>query len=153
MEKRIEKIRIGKPIDVLPVMGKWKKCREEHFLAITLNSGHYILKIHHVTKGLVNRTLTHPRECFYHAILDYATAVVFIHNHPSGNENPSIEDDIVTRKLCMAGEILGIKVLDHIIITPRDSFYSYRTAEKIQDNYPAYELDQFIESIAAEDTP
>jgi DNA repair protein RadC len=148
-----ERIKIKKPIDVLPLMETWKKRREEHFLSVTLNGSHDIIKIHHITKGLVNRTLTHPRECFYHAILDYATAVVFIHNHPSGNENPSSEDDVITHKLCMAGEILGIKVLDHIIITPRDSFYSYRRAQQIQDNYSAYELDRFIESIAAEDAP
>jgi len=145
-----ENIRIVKPEDVLPVIRKWKKRREENFLTITLNNNHTIIKIHHITKGLVDRNLAHPRECFYHAILDYATGVIFIHNHPSGDVTPSHEDDDITHRLCMAGKLLGIKVLDHVIVTPQDKIYSYRKAGKIMDDYPVCELERFVESIAEE---
>jgi DNA repair protein RadC len=151
MERRIkQQIKIKNPTDIFPVMGKWKKRREENFLTVTLNGKHIILKIHHITKGLVNRTIAHPRECFFPAIRDFATAVIFVHNHPSGEANPSIEDDIVTEQLCMAGVIMGIHVLDHIIITPQNNFYSYRQSGKIKEDFSTYKKRRFIEELAAE---
>jgi len=65
--------------------------------------------------GLVNRTLVHPREVFTEAVRQRATAIVVAHNHPSGNLEPSMEDKDVTRRLRQAGDILGIKILDHLI--------------------------------------
>jgi len=94
-----QEIRILSPKDILNATQKWKKRREENFLAITLDGAHAIIKIHHITKGLLNRTIVHPRECFFPAIRDYCAAIAFVHNHPSNNEEPSMEDDIITNKL------------------------------------------------------
>ncbi len=67
--------------------------------------------------GLLNHSLVHPREVFADAITDRAAAIICVHNHPSGNPEPSQADIIVTKQLCEAGTILGIQLLDHIIIT------------------------------------
>lgn len=143
-------VKIRQPNDILPLVSTWSKRREENFLSITLNSAHIVIRIHHITKGLLNKTVTHPRECFYPVIRDYAAAVVFVHNHPSGNEEPSFEDDTITNRLCMAGNILGIHILDHIITTPQNNFYSYRKSGKLKDEFADYELSNFIGVLAAE---
>jgi len=89
----------------------------EYFFGITLNGAHQIIDIHTITKGLVNRTLVHPREVFRPVLLDNATAIIVAHNHPSGNLEPSREDKDITNRLKEAGDLLGIKVLDHIIFS------------------------------------
>jgi len=73
--------------------------------------------------------------------------VIFVHNHPSGSPNPSNEDDDITKRLSMAAEIMGINLLDHIIITPHDNFYSYRQDGKISGNHQAYELEELVASL------
>jgi len=146
-----QQIKIKVPEDILVIINKWEKRREENFLVITLNGAHIIIKVHHITKGLLNRTIVHPRECFFPAIKDYSASVVFVHNHPSGIAEPSMQDDALTNRLCMAGQILGIHVLDHIIITPNYNFYSYRRSGKIRDNFTNYEIKDFIDAIAAEE--
>lgn len=92
----------------------------EHFFTITLNGAHQVIDVHVTTKGLVNRTLVHPREVFRPAIADNATAIIIAHNHPSGNLDPSMEDKDVTRRIKQAGDILGIKVLDHLIFSTNE---------------------------------
>ncbi len=67
--------------------------------------------------GLLNHSLVHPREVYADAITDRAAAIICIHNHPSGNPEPSSEDITVTRQLSEAGKILGISLLDHLIYT------------------------------------
>jgi DNA repair protein RadC len=74
--------------------------------------------------GLLNRTLVHPREVFKHAIKDNSAAIIIGHNHPSGSLDPSTEDKDITRRMKIAGEILGIKVLDHIIVSPTKGYLS-----------------------------
>jgi DNA repair protein RadC len=135
------------PLSVLPLLRKWQNCKQENFLTITLNGAHEVIKIHHISKGLVNKTIVHPRECFCPAIKDLAVAVIFIHNHPSGSTDASPEDNAVTKNLAMAAQILGITMLDHIIITPNDSFYSYRKAGEISSQHKSYELDEFVKSL------
>jgi len=142
-----EPIQIKSPEAVLPLMQKWRKQRQENFLTITLNGAHEIINIHHITKGLVNKTIIHPRECFYPAIKDLAVAVILIHNHPSGSTLSSPEDDEITKRMCMTAEILGINVLDHIIISPKNNYYSYRKDGRMPENHEAYELENFVKSI------
>ena len=142
-----KEIQIRNPEDIIAVAHRWKKRRQENFLVITLDGSHTVLKLHHVTKGLLNRTIVHPRECFFYAIKDYCAAVAFVHNHPSGKANPSSEDDEITDRLCKSGKILGIHILDHIIITPNDNFYSYRKEGKIEEDFTEYELKEFIGKI------
>lgn len=104
--------------------------RQERFMVITLNSAHAPIRTRVVTIGLVNRTLVHPREVFYPAIKDNAVAVIIAHNHPSGNTEPSAEDDEVTGRLVAAGKIIGIEVLDHLVIG-KHGFFSYMAHDKI----------------------
>lgn len=129
----MEKIQIKNPSDALPALKRWQKQRQENFIVITLDGAHQIIKVHHVTKGLVNKTIVHPREVFYPAIKDFSTAIMCVHNHPSGSVEPSPEDDEITDRICMAGSILGIRVLDHIIITRFGDYYSYRSNGRISD--------------------
>lgn len=91
-----------------------------------------VLDVHHrlerdilVTRGLLNTSLVHPREVFRAAVAERAAGVVLVHNHPSGDPNPSPEDRLVTSQLVAAGELLGIPVLDHVIIG-RGRYSSFR---------------------------
>ena len=90
---------------------------QECFISVLLNGAHEIIKPVLVTKGLVNRTLCHPREVFAEAVTERATAVILCHNHPSGNLDPSADDLEVTLRMRKAGQLLGIEVLDHIIFS------------------------------------
>lgn len=87
---------------------------------------------HVVTEGLINASLVHPREVFCQAVKSMAASVILAHNHPSGDPSPSTEDIRVTRDLIKAGDILDIKVLDHVIIggrpmdEDRETFISLR---------------------------
>lgn len=95
----------------------WMKYEEqENFICFSLNSANQIIKMHKITKGLVNQAPVHPREAFRAAILDNAVSVIFAHNHPSGCTNESDDDIALTKVLTTAGKILKIPVLDHIII-------------------------------------
>jgi len=72
-----------------------------------------------VTIGILNQSLVHPREVFAEAITDRAASVILAHNHPSGTLEPSTQDISITRQLVEAGSILGIRVLDHVIVTKK----------------------------------
>lgn len=110
--------------DALSVLEEYRFMEQEHFIVITLNAAHEIISKRVVNIGTVNQTLVHPREIFRQAILDNATAIIVAHNHPSGNPVPSPMDNDVSRSLGEAGEIIGIRVLDHIIVSSR-GHYSY----------------------------
>jgi DNA repair protein RadC len=69
-----------------------------------------------VSVGSLNQSIVHPRELFKTALLSSAAAIILVHNHPSGDPTPSREDIEITRRLKEAGEILGVKLLDHIIV-------------------------------------
>ena len=89
---------------------------KEHFLALHLDSKNRILCLDKVSSGSLNASIVHPREVFKTALLSSAAAIIFVHNHPSGNPEPSREDLELTTRLKNAGELLGLRVLDHIII-------------------------------------
>lgn len=101
---------------------------QEELYILTLDGAQRVLRTHSITVGLVNMTQVHPREVFRPAILDAATSVIAAHNHPSGNSKPSEADRKVTRVLVKAGELLGIKLLDHIILA-REGSTSLRDCE------------------------
>lgn len=109
--------RIEKPEDALPYFASIRDRKQEHFLSLTLNGAHEAIECRVVTVGLLTSSLVHPREVFADAIADRAAAVIFAHNHPSGNPEPSGDDLALTRQLVEAGKILGIEVLDHLIVT------------------------------------
>ena len=116
--------KISSPSDVYPVLKKYHRKKQEHFLVLTLDGSHKVIRANIATIGIVNRAIIHPREVFLPAIKDNACSVVIAHNHPSGNLEPSREDREITERLCQAGQILGIEVLDHVIIS-KDGYYSF----------------------------
>ncbi len=99
--------------------------KQEHFKGIYLNVRKQVLKIQTLFVGTVDATLIHPREIFEPALRESAAGVIIVHNHPSGNPNPSRADLEVTKQLKRAGEMLEIKLLDHVIIGERE-FYSFK---------------------------
>ena len=80
--------RIGMPKDAYPLLIHFADIRQEHFIVISLNGGHEVNAIREVTKGLINKTVVHPREVFADPITDRACAIIVAHNHPSGNLEP-----------------------------------------------------------------
>jgi DNA repair protein RadC len=90
--------------------------KKELFLALLLDSKNRILKEVRVSEGSLNASIVHPREVFVPVVRESAAAVLFIHNHPSGDPTPSREDLDLTNRLSEAGKLMGVRVLDHIII-------------------------------------
>jgi DNA repair protein RadC len=88
----------------------------EEFLIATLNTKLCVQRVIRITRGTLDSSLVHPREVFRAAIADAASAILLIHNHPSGDPTPSRQDREVTDRLKRAGEIVGINVIDHIVV-------------------------------------
>ncbi len=109
--------RIRGPREVWRRMGPLlRDLRQEEFHALLLNAQNRVLRDVLVTRGVLDASLIHPREVFRPAILEAAAAVILVHNHPSGDPDPSPEDKAVTRQLVEAGRAVGIHVLDHVIV-------------------------------------
>ena len=90
--------------------------RHEVFRVILLDAKHAIMRDATVSEGSLTLSIVHPREVFTFAVKESAAAVIFLHNHPSGDPTPSQEDHVLTARLVSAGEVLGIRVLDHLVI-------------------------------------
>jgi DNA repair protein RadC len=90
--------------------------RHEVFKIVLLDAKHAIIREATVSEGSLTASIVHPREVFNLAVRESAAAVIFVHNHPSGDPSPSEEDRVLTARLVAAGELLGIQVLDHLII-------------------------------------
>jgi len=114
--------RITMPKDAYPLLIHFADLRQEHFIVISLNGGHEVNAVREITKGLINKTVVHPREVFADPITDRACAVIVAHNHPSGNLEPSEEDLDITKRLRQSGDILGIPVLDHLVFSETGYF-------------------------------
>jgi len=96
--------------------GALRDKKRELFLVVLLDARHRILRDEVISEGSLTSSIVHPREVFLPAVRESAGAVVFVHNHPSGDPRPSDEDVAVTRRLVHASELLGIRVLDHVIV-------------------------------------
>jgi len=96
--------------------------KQEYFYCVYLDTKNQIIKDKLLYIGTINESLIHPREIFKEAYLLSASGIICIHNHPSGNSNPSNNDKIITKQLKQAGDILGIRILDHIIIGKEEYF-------------------------------
>jgi DNA repair protein RadC len=122
---REDRVRITSPEMVAalfqPVL---RDLHQEVFKVLLLDSANNLLRDVTVTTGLLNSSLVHPREVFRPAILEPAASVILLHNHPSGNPEPSAEDIAVTKQLAEAGRVFGIPVHDHVIVTP-ESYTSF----------------------------
>lgn len=108
---------IYSPLEIASKCKNFRKAKKEHFCVFFLDTQNRILGRETVSIGTLNTSIIHPRECFRTAILKNSASVIFVHNHPSGGLEPSAEDLHVTKRLVDAGQILGIHVLDHVIVT------------------------------------
>jgi len=117
--------------DVVPFLRHYSVRKQEQFICVSLNGAHEISAIRVVSVGTLTHTLVHPREVFADPLADRAAAVIFAHNHPSGRLEPSYEDLNLTQRLCQAGKLLGIAVLDHIIFAPNGEYLSF-----VEAGYP-----------------
>lgn len=126
--RRMKKYGIGpsisSPGDIFREVRHYATRDQEQFIVLVLNGAHEVLNVFVATVGLVNKTLVHPREIFSDAIQRRGTAIAIAHNHPSGKLEPSEDDINVTKRILISGDILGIRVLDHIIFSS-NSYYSF----------------------------
>jgi len=111
-----DRVTIQQATDALPYLQEIRGKRQEHFVCLSLNGAYEVIASRVVTVGLLDSSQVHPREVFADPITDRAAAVLLAHNHPSGTLEASPEDVALTRRLIRAGELLGIRVLDHLIV-------------------------------------
>jgi DNA repair protein RadC len=97
---------------------------KEYFLSLHLNSKNQLIREVLVSVGSLSTSVVHPREVFSPAVRDSTAGLIFLHNHPSGDPTPSLEDRDCTQRLYRAGQILGIRVLDHIVLG-HDDYFSF----------------------------
>jgi DNA repair protein RadC len=116
---------IKKPVDVFkllkPLIGDKKK---EHFVLLSLDTKNHIIGLDTISIGSLNISLAHPREIFQTAIKNSAATIILAHNHPSGDPTPSDNDLKITKRLLEISKLLGIRLVDHIIIT-EEKYYSF----------------------------
>ena len=117
---------INSPADVVMQVLDMRASKKEHFIALLLNARNRLLHKETISIGTLTASLVHPREVFEPAIRYSAAAVIIVHNHPSGDTEPSDYDISITQRLLKSGELLGIEVLDHIIVTSTD-FMSFKS--------------------------
>jgi len=96
--------------------GKLRDYKKEVFYVLLLDNKHRLIRDVRVSEGSLTASIVHPREVFMPVVRESAAAVLFVHNHPSGDPTPSREDIEITARLHQAGELMGIRVLDHVII-------------------------------------
>jgi DNA repair protein RadC len=117
-----EGVKIETPADVLQLIRHFADRKQEHFLTITINGANEVMNVRVVSIGLIDRSPVHPREVFADAVLDRASGLIVAHNHPAGALEPSEADVKITKQLKLAGEIMGMDLLDHIIFNRNDYF-------------------------------
>jgi len=116
-----QKSTVKSPQDAIKlVKNQLKGKKKEHFLVLSLDTRNHLINTHTISVGSLDSSIVHPREVFKEAISSSAASVIFVHNHPSGDPEPSEDDIKLTKRLVEAGDILGVEVLDHIIVCDRD---------------------------------
>lgn len=118
-------VKIAVAQDVLPLVADIAGKQQEYFVCISLNGANEVIQKRVVTIGLLDNSPVHPREVFADVIADRAAAVIFAHNHPSGDLQPSEADRRTHAQLTDAAKILGLRVLDHVIVIKK-GFFSFR---------------------------
>jgi len=114
-----------RPIDVATVCVRMCRYKQEVFRVLLLDARHRLLQKVMVSKGSLNASLVHPRDVFRRAIVKNAACIILVHNHPSGDPEPSSDDLELTTRLAKAGTLLGIEVLDHVIVA-KNGYVSLR---------------------------
>ncbi|KYO64778.1 RadC family protein [Thermovenabulum gondwanense] len=113
----VKKIVINSPKDVENLLKEEMRVLEkEHFRVILLDTKNKVISVEEISIGTLDSSIVHPREVFKPAIKRSSSSIILVHNHPSGDPYPSKEDIVITKRLCEAGKLLGIHVVDHIII-------------------------------------
>jgi DNA repair protein RadC len=105
--------------------GRYRHIPQEHFITLLLDTKNRLIATHLVSKGTLSASPAHPREVFLEAVRRSASGVILMHNHPTGDPEPSADDLALTRQLVESARILGIRVLDHIILGS-ETYYSFR---------------------------
>ncbi len=118
-------VKIAVAEDILPLVSDIAGKQQEYFVCISLNGANEVIEKRVVTIGLLDNSPVHPREVFADVIADRAAAVIFAHNHPSGDLQPSDADRRTHERLTEAGRILGIRVLDDLIVS-RKGYFSFQ---------------------------
>lgn len=127
-------IKASSPEDIAKIfMEDMRYKTKEHFKILLLNTKNMIIKTEEISIGNISSAIVDPSDVFRPAVKHGAANIVLIHNHPSGNPEPSEADLMVTNKICKAGELLGIHVIDHIIIG--DNKFVSLNRERLLDNY------------------
>lgn len=112
-----DRVVIRSPVEISSLlMEEMRHLQKEVFKIVMLNTKNHIIKHLNISVGCLNSSIVHPREVFSEAVKVGCSALLLVHNHPSGDPGPSTEDIETTQRLINAGSILGIKVLDHIVI-------------------------------------
>lgn len=112
--------------DILALVQDIRDKKQEHFITITLTGASSLIEKREVFKGTIHFSVVHPREIFADAISDRAAGIIFVHNHPADDAQPSKADIKLTNQLCDAAKLLGIQVVDHIIVT-KHNYYSFQS--------------------------
>jgi len=113
------------PKDIWNELKDIRDNKKEHFVIFFLDARNQEIKREIISVGSLNANLVHPREVFEPAVRHLAAQVILAHNHPAGDLKPSEQDIEITKRLAKAGEILGIDIIDHIIVT-KNSFFSFK---------------------------
>jgi len=111
--------------DIVARLDEIRSRQQEYFVALSLDGGQRLIAQRTVTIGTLDTVLAHPREVFSDPIVDRAASIIVAHNHPSGEAKPSTKDTMLTQQLAAAGQLLGIPLRDHLIVT-RTEVYSFR---------------------------
>ncbi|TJX62511.1 JAB domain-containing protein [Soehngenia saccharolytica] len=112
-----ESIRISEPYQIARILvDEMKFLTKEYFNIVLLDTKNQVISVENISIGSLNSSIVHPREVFKEAIKKSSNSIILAHNHPSGDVTPSNEDIAITNRLIEAGEIIGIKVIDHIIV-------------------------------------
>ena len=121
-----EEKKIRNTEDILALVQDIRDKKQEYFLTITLTGASALIEKREVFKGTVDYSMVHPREIFADAISDRAAGIIFVHNHPADDAQPSEADIKLTKQLCDAAKLMGIQVIDHIIVT-KHKYYSFQS--------------------------
>ncbi|HSW91707.1 MAG TPA: JAB domain-containing protein [Candidatus Saccharimonadales bacterium] len=120
------KIDLGKSLsrqeDILTCLAHFRSKKQEYLVCLSVSSAQTLITWRVITIGTLTSSLAHPREVFAGAIEDRAASVIIAHNHPSGDPHPSKQDISMTQQLAAAGQILGVPLQDHIVVSPKEHF-------------------------------
>lgn len=111
---------IKTPKDVLNAVTNIRRNKKENFVVLYLNARNQVIHKETISIGSLNASIVHPREVFQPAVSKLAASIILAHNHPSGDTTPSDDDIQLTKRMVKAGEIMGIEVLDHVVVSEKE---------------------------------